>query len=201
MGLQHQNHYRQLSLVFHAANGQELLLQELKAADALSLFLFFRGLSPLSRSRFAPHAADYKSIRQLTAATTPATLRFIVRAKGADPILAYFLIQRELFPWELHRFREAGIDADPTASALLAPAVTDRWQGGGLGTLVYQQLEPVLIEQGIRQLFLWGGVQAANERACRWYRKLGFTDFNRFWHDGQENLDMMKRIHPELPQL
>ncbi len=200
MGHQYQNHTGQLNLVFHAANGQELLLQELKAADALSLFLFFRELTPLSRSRFAPHAADYKSIRELTATTNPATLRFIVRAKGADPILAYFLIQRELFPWELHRFWEAGIDVDPTTSVLLAPAVTDRWQGGGLGTLVYQQLEPILIQQGIRHLFLWGGVQAANERACRWYLKLGFTKFNRFWHDGQENLDMMKRIHPELAQ-
>lgn len=200
MGYQYQNTVGQLSGVFHAANGQELLLQELKSEDAVSLYLFFRALSPVSRSRFAPHAADYSTITALAGKKDPAVIRYIVRARGADPILAYFLIQRELFPWELQRFRDAGIEVATAEAALLAPAVADRWQGGGLGTLIYQQMEPLLYQKGIRQLYLWGGVQASNERACRYYRQLGFTVFNRFWHEGRENLDMMKRIQPELPQ-
>lgn len=177
---------------FRAANGQELLLQALKADDALSLYLFFRGLSAQSRSRFAPHATDYKTIAALAAATDPAVIRYIVRARGADPILAYFLIQCELFPWELKRFRDAG--CEPEQAALLAPAVADRWQGGGLGAVIYSQIEPLLIEKGIRQLYLWGGVQSDNEQACRFYHKLGFREFNRFYFEGRENTDMVKLL-------
>lgn len=179
---------------FQTADGQELLLQELKPADQLSLYLFFQGLSPLSQSRFAPHASDYKTITTICSGDDPNTLRYIIRATGADPIIAYFLVHQGLFPWEALRFQEAGKDFSAEACCLLAPAVADRWQGRGIGTIVFPFIASILQQKGIREILLWGGVQSGNEPALRYYRKLGFREFNRFYYEGKENLDMVKSI-------
>lgn len=43
-------------------------------------------------------------------------------------------------------------------------------------------------------MLLWGGVQATNERAIRYYTRNGFEPVGRFWHNGKDNLDRVKAL-------
>jgi diamine N-acetyltransferase len=55
-------------------------------------------------------------------------------------------------------------------------------------------VETIAFDLGIRHLVLWGGVQAGNERAIRFYEKIGYRPMGRFFYEGRENFDMAKAL-------
>jgi diamine N-acetyltransferase len=46
-----------------------------------------------------------------------------------------------------------------------------------------------------RHIVLWGGVQAANEKALNFYKKQGYQQMGDFWLNGLQNLDMIKTLY------
>lgn len=174
--------------------GRTIIVSELGPADLLSLFLFYQHLSDDSRSRFAPHAFDYAALQEISRASDPAYRRFIAREEGADPLIGYFLFYRGIFEWEQHRFVSYGTHWPAATTCTFAPAVADRWQGRGLGKLMYEALENLLKKEGTTHLVLWGGVQASNEKARRFYQSLGYQSIGQFHYQGMENIDMVKEL-------
>jgi diamine N-acetyltransferase len=45
---------------------------------------------------------------------------------------------------------------------------------------------------GIRHSILWGGVQATNEKAVKYYKKIGYQYQASFWNEEKDNYDMVK---------
>jgi GNAT superfamily N-acetyltransferase len=64
-------------------------------------------------------------------------------------------------------------DAEDPTSAEAAIAVTDDYQGVGLGTILMETLISTALENGIEQL--WGSILLQNEGAQRLFRRLGGT--------------------------
>jgi GNAT superfamily N-acetyltransferase len=174
--------------------GRTIIVSEYGPADLLSLFLFYQHLSAESRSRFAPHPFDYNALQEMSKAADPAYRRFIAREEGADPLIGYFLFYQGIFEWEQHRFNSYGAHWPAATTCTFAPAVADRWQGCGLGKLIYVRLENLLKNEGNTHLVLWGGVQAGNEKARRFYQSLGYQPIGQFRFQGMENIDMVKEL-------
>jgi len=58
---------------------------------------------------------------------------------------------------------------------------------------MFEYIRSHLQKDGIRRIILWGGVQAGNEKAVRYYLKHGFRTSGQFEHNGN-NFDMILDI-------
>jgi ribosomal protein S18 acetylase RimI-like enzyme len=99
--------------------------------------------------------------------------------------LAYLteLDQRDHVAWGAEALDESGVpgiavaryvrDSEDPTGAEAAIAVTDDYQGVGLGTMLMETLIATALENGIEQL--WGSILPDNEGAQRLFRRLGGT--------------------------
>ena len=71
--------------------------------------------------------------------------------------------------------------------------MADEWQQFGIGFENFKMIAAVCKDKKIDRLFLWGGVQASNERAVNFYKRNGFVELGRFQYNG-DNIDMMLLI-------
>ena len=55
-------------------------------------------------------------------------------------------------------------------------------------------IETDLQTKGVRTIILWGGVQASNLKAVKFYKKNGYQFIASFWHDDKDNHDMIKEL-------
>ena len=109
-------------------------------------------------------------------------------------IVAYMLVRQGMIEWDLNRYTTRNQSYDHTTSVTFAPSVADAWQSTGLGSLMNNLIEEDLKEKNIKNIILWGGVQATNEKAIHYYKKIGYQFIASFWHDGKDNHDMVKQL-------
>lgn len=171
-------------------NGQQVLVRLLQAGDCHQLFEYLQALSAASRSRFGPHDFDHKTVEYICKhLDTDDVLRYI--ALNNNRIVAYMLVKHGLIEWDAIRFTQRNQFFDVSETATFAPSVLDEWQNTGLGTQMYDYILAQIRRKGYRQVVLWGGVQATNDSAVHFYKKLGFITIGSFWHDGKDNYDMV----------
>ncbi len=104
-------------------------------------------------------------------------------------MIAYAIIRHGYLEHDSPRLSAYGLQLNHQTDGSFAPSVADNWQGKGLGKELFDFILPELSARGINRIILWGGVQRNNERAVRYYQKLGFQSLGHFEYHGM-NTDM-----------
>jgi diamine N-acetyltransferase len=182
-------------MIVQLKNSTLASIRLLHPADNENLFEYLGGLSGESRSWFGPHLFDKETVNSLCLHLPEEILRYIAIAEDSQKIIAYMLIKRGMTEWDMKRYALRNQFFDETTAVTYAPSVADNWQSSGLGSIMYEFIEEGLKTKGLKCIILWGGVQAANQKAVRFYNKYGFRRIDSFYHDGKENYDMIKYLY------
>ncbi|MGZ8516647.1 MAG: GNAT family N-acetyltransferase [Chitinophagaceae bacterium] len=175
-------------------DGRIVSIRPLQTSDKEPLYHYLQNLSAESRSRFGPHPFDEQTIEMICEDPGTDTLRFIAVDESAPEIIAYMLIKQGMIEADQRRYAKRSQFFNDAITVTYAPSVADAWQSSGLGTAMLNSIEAELINKGIRYIILWGGVQASNLNAVNFYKKNGYQFMASFWHDGKDNLDMIKEL-------
>jgi diamine N-acetyltransferase len=175
-------------------NNEKVTIRLLESSDEENLFQYLLHLSPETRSRFGPHSFDRETVTEICAGLSGDTRRYIAVQESTKYILAYFLVKTGMIAWDQQRFEARQQYFSTATTVTYAPSVADAWQSTGLGTAMNAFIENELKEMGIHHIVLWGGVQATNEKAVSYYKKLGYQYHASFLHEGKDNYDMAKTI-------
>lgn len=177
---------------YELRNGKIVEMRLLNENDNKNLFNYFdQRFSKESKSRFGPHSFDRETINTICQNPNGEIMRYVAVDEDGN-IVAYMLIKQGMIEWDLNRYALRQQTYDHNTSVTFAPSVADTWQSSGVGSLMNSIIENDLIKRGIRNIILWGGVQATNEKAVSFYKKLGYQFIASFWHDGKDNHDMVK---------
>lgn len=149
-------------------------------------------LSVTTKQRFAPHAFDEASILELFKEPSQ-HIGFTATEAGTNNIIAYSVIQIGCIQHDAERIKAYGLKLSNITDASFAPSVADAWQSSGLGSAMFLFIKSSLRQFGIKRLFLWGGVQAGNEKAVKFYLKHNFSKLGLFEYNGS-NWDMFSDL-------
>lgn len=179
---------------FKLRNGRHVEVRLLESSDNEKLFAYFdQYFSKESKSRFGPHAFDQETINAICQ-NPDGEIMWYVAIDEEKNIVAYMLIKQGMIEWDEKRYASRNQTYDHNTSVTYAPSVADAWQSSGVGSLMNNIIEEDLKRRGIKNIILWGGVQATNEKAVNFYKKLGYQYIASFWHDGKDNYDMVKSL-------
>lgn len=174
-------------------DGQNVQVRLVKPSDTQNLFNYLSFLSAETKSRFGPHVFDWQTVEQNCSAKDDIQ-RYVAVIPSTGVIIAYMLFKQGMIYWDEKRYAERGQHYNYNTTVTYAPSVADAYQNSGLGSMMYIEIEKELKQKGIHHIVLWGGVQAANERAVHFYKKFGYELKGSFWHDEKDNLDMVKEL-------
>jgi diamine N-acetyltransferase len=175
-------------------NGRNVEVRLLQNNDNEKLFEFFdKHFSRESKSRFGPHPFDKETIHAICQNPDGEITRYVAIDEEKN-IVAYMLIKQGMIEWDMNRYLTRQQTYDYDSSVTFAPSIADAWQSSGLGMLMNNIIEEDLRKRNIKHIILWGGVQATNEKAVNFYKKLGYQFLASFWHDGKDNHDMVKQL-------
>ena len=175
-------------------NQETIELRQLQDTDLLHLYAYFQQLSAETQSRFAPHSFDWETVKGIECRVDQPIKRFIALRTAHPEIIAYTVLHLGLAPGDLERYQRRGQLIKKKSTASFAPSVADTWQGTGLAVSMNKYIEIIAFDLGIRELVLWGGVQAGNQRAIAFYEKIGYRPMGKFFYAGKENFDMAKTL-------
>lgn len=176
-------------------NGRSVEIRLLQKDDNEKLFEYFdQHFSKESKSRFGPHPFDKETINEICRNPNEEITRYVAIDEHGN-IIAYMLIQQGMIGWDKKRYAERNQSYDHSFSVTFAPSVEDAWQSSGVASVMNSIIENDLRKRNIQNIILWGGVQATNEKAINFYKKLGYQFIASFWHDGKDNHDMVKTLY------
>jgi acetyltransferase len=167
--------------VFHARNGERVLVRPVHPQDAELARAFVRGLSPQSR---------YNRFHQALTDLTPEMARWATHVDYER----HFALIAEVF----HDGRETEIGAaryfvaDGGEAAELAVAVADDWQRQGIGERLLRGLIQAAARRGVR--WLEGEVLKDNAGMLALARRLGFR--SRMPRSGALTLKIDRLVSP-----
>jgi ribosomal protein S18 acetylase RimI-like enzyme len=172
----------------HGDGEKQFVIRGLEPVDFGRLFNYLQNLSEETRRRFGPHLFDKESI--VSFYNNPTNKAYIAQDEETLEIVAYFIVKNGIVEHDYQRFLAYGLVLDAITDCTFAPSVADLWQSSGVGSIMFQSITADLKQRGVRRIFLWGGVQAENERAVNYYKKFGFRSLGQFFHHG-DNFDMV----------
>lgn len=162
----------------------------LQSPDLPALLDYLQQLSPATRKRFGPHPFDEVAILRFY--SNPFEIwGFLAKSAETGAIVAYAPVKRGYLEHDRPRLEGYGLSLSQHTDCTFAPSVADEWQGQGLGGQLFNFIQTELQARGIRRVILWGGVQASNAAALRFYEKMGFRIWGGFEYEGG-NWDMVK---------
>ncbi|MEM7108223.1 MAG: GNAT family N-acetyltransferase [Bacteroidota bacterium] len=161
--------------------------------DAYGIVGYFNAMSPTTKRYYAPHDFDVDTVISICQGNYKKYQAFI--GIEDDLVIAYAVIKNGLKDGEVNRFAAYAVRLSSGQDYSLAPSVADAFQSQGIGGLLLNSVESHLKELGAEKIILWGGVQLRNQKAVQYYLKNGFQTLGKFWHDGIENLDMVKYLN------
>lgn len=174
-------------------NGQKITVRLLDKTDTEKLFNYLSSLSAETKSRFGPHPFDWQMVESICN-NADDVLRYVAVDESTGKVVAYMLFKQGMIYWDEKRYAERSQHFNYYTTVTYAPSVADAYQNAGLGSLMYSEIEKELKTKGIQHIVLWGGVQAANEKAVNFYKKFEYQLYGSFWHDEKDNLDMVKQL-------
>ena len=170
-------------------DNHSFLIKPLQEQDISRVAEYLSSLGAESRKRFAPHLFHEEALRNIHK-DKKKYLQYILLGEENRKVLGYFILHSGWIAFDENRFSGYGLEQQP-GDLELAPSIADNWQGHGLGTAMFKHiLEELFHKHKNPRLFLWGGVQASNFKAVRFYEKLGFKILGEFEHHGN-NFDMV----------
>jgi diamine N-acetyltransferase len=170
---------------------ENIIIRELVSSDFDALLFYLQHLSAETKSRFGPHAFDADAVIQFY--NTNDVTGFVAIDTDSNSIIAYSIIKEGILHHDKNRltgYQYRGIEND---CCTYAPSVADSWQGKGIGKLMFAYILNHCRQKLNRRIILWGGVQATNEKALHFYKKLGFVTLGQFEYNGI-NQDMLLEI-------
>ncbi|HEX4958831.1 MAG TPA: GNAT family N-acetyltransferase [Lacibacter sp.] len=170
------------------SNGQIITVRTFQLQDRTALSCYLNQLSDATKQRFAPHDFNEESIQHLY--QNPSSYIGFLALDKNENIIAYAVVKIGPQSYEASRFVAYGLQPHPLTDAVLAPSVADAWQGTGIGSAMMQVIKEQLLKFGIQRIFLWGGVQATNLQAIKFYEKHQFNQLGVFEYKGS-NIDMV----------
>ena len=173
-------------------NNKVISFGYLQAPDTDELLRYLLSLNEETTKRFQPHQPTKSEIENFYRHPQQ-TIGFIARDTSTHCIIAYATIRTGYIDHDEQRLLSYGLQLSKQTDAAFAPSVADNWQGAGIGKHLLEFIITELKRKGVQRIILWGGVQAANERAIQYYKKSGFIMLGGFMHNGH-NYDMLVLI-------
>jgi diamine N-acetyltransferase len=167
-------------------------IRTLEPGDAKKLYDYLNTLSADTRQRFGPHSFDEPTVSYICNHSDEDIHRYIAIEPHEGNIIAYMLFKKGMIENDQQRFAQRNEFFDPLTTIIFAPSVADDWQSSGVGSYMYEMIEKKLKAEGVKQVVLWGGVQATNIKAINFYKKHNYRMAGSFWHDEKDNYDMVK---------
>ncbi len=165
-------------------------IRQAKLTDIRQIANYLRMLSDATKKRFAPHAFDEATLGSLL--SSEKVMLFVAMLQPENEVIAYSIVQKGSLEHDQPRLQSYGISPDPT-DCTLAPSVADEWQSRGIGTLIHQFVVKEIKNLGFKRIILWGGVQASNIPAVRFYQKHQYHLLGEFHYNGL-NYDMILEL-------
>jgi diamine N-acetyltransferase len=176
-------------------NTQFIQIRLLKFDDSELLYKYCNGLSDLTKSRFSPHGFNEETIKKICRnISKDNSFRFVAITTDTEQIIGYFIAKNGVSENDKIRFLQNKIHLKAEECCSIAPSVADDYQGSGLGKALFKFMIDYLKEQQKHHLVLLGGVQKENEKAIRFYQKMGFNEVGEFDRNGVLNLNMWMKI-------
>ncbi|MCU0445551.1 MAG: GNAT family N-acetyltransferase [Microscillaceae bacterium] len=171
-------------------SGEAIEIRFLQNTDNQYFIDYIEALSDETRQKFQPHSFDRTTLMQIC--QNPATDygRLVVYAPEKKRIIAYFLIFAGLIAKDQARFAAQAMPLNSETDCTFAPSVADDYQNQQLGSLLMPWLIKICQFIGYQRVILWGGVQAQNHCAIRFYEKFGFQKLAMFQNKNGDNWDM-----------
>ncbi|QDK78439.1 GNAT family N-acetyltransferase [Spirosoma sp. KCTC 42546] len=167
-----------------SSSGESIQIRLLEPSDAPKLLDYFTGLSAQTRQYFGPHPFDSETVNTICNTLDPKECaRIVALSPEHERILAYVLVSSGATPADVVRYKSLGIDINAETDCSLAPSIADAYQSQRLGNFLMEKALAVAKGMLKKRVILWGGVQARNERAVRYYRKYGFVELGQFETD------------------
>lgn len=161
----------------------------LQPTDIPNLGGYFEKLSPETKSRFGPHRFDLLTLKFIYQANDQ-HLGYLIRKSDDHEIIGYSVVKVGYLKHDANRLQSYGLTLSEKVDCTFAPSLADDYQGHGLGSKMFNYILVDLKTKGFKRVILWGGVQANNQRAVKYYQRLGFRVLGRFEYNGL-NLDMI----------
>lgn len=177
---------------FKTKNIKTVHIRKLQQGDLENLSHYLQNLSEDSKRRYGPHPFDLHSILEFYQ-NSDLHWAYIAETIDTHEIIAYSIIKFGILEADKQRYLSYGMELNHQTDCEFAPSVADAWQSCGIGNGMFQFVLEELKKTDIRRMVLWGGVQADNEKAVRYYLKHGFKNMGQFTHNG-ENFDMILEI-------
>jgi len=176
-------------------SGDLVLLRPLLPEDVALLAAFLNGLSEQTR-RFW-NMDDYGVIAARGHCDSIAKydkLRFVAISTTVNTIIALLEFSLAIPENDETRYSRYGISLSST-DCRFGPCIADVFQGKGVAVALFPYMVNVAKNLGKYRIILWGGVFAENQKAVRFYYKVGFQLVGDFLsQDGRKCLDMMLPI-------
>lgn len=169
-------------------NEVNIFYRRLTVTDFKNLLQYLQELSPASQKRFGPHTFDLHTLREMYENAND-HIGYIAVEENTEKIIAYAVLKKGYLEHDSQRLNSHGLQPDHQTDCTYAPSVADHWQGRGVGTGLFNYILSDIEKLPFRRIILWGGVQADNERAVRYYQNNGFTILGEFQYNGN-NFDM-----------
>jgi L-amino acid N-acyltransferase YncA len=170
-------------------NEDHIQYRRINSDDLENLMLYLHQLSPDTRKSFGPHQFDLQTLSQLYEKTND-HIGYIVIEEHTGKIIAYAILKKGYLEHDRQRLDSYRLQPDHQTDCTYAPSVADDWQGRGIGITLFKYILSDVDKLSFRRIILWGGVQADNERAVRYYKQIGFTILGQFQYNGN-NFDMI----------
>ncbi len=177
---------------FKTKNNQTVSIRSLQNSDLESLSHYLQNLSADSKKRFGPHPFDLESIIEFYK-NPDLHQAYISQIPKSEEIIAYAIIKFGILETDYQRYLCYGVSLNHQTDCEFAPSVADAWQSCGIGNGMFQFVLEELKKTKIKRMVLWGGVQADNEKAVKYYQKNGFQKTGQFTNHG-ENFDMILEV-------
>jgi RimJ/RimL family protein N-acetyltransferase len=172
---------------------ERITFRPLQADDGARLARYFASLSPDTRRMFGPHPFTPEQAHTLCAGIDQDTMVRMVAVQeqsASAAIIAYFVLSFELPDEDLRRYEGYGVHLQAPVCRF-GPSVSDSLHGQGLGSALFRELLAIAHRFGCTCLTLLGGVDVDNERAIRFYRKVGLRRLGVYTSpNGRQSYDM-----------
>ena len=171
------------------SGASEISFRKAVPEDAGKLCEYFDGLSLNTKQYFAPHRFDFVTLEKLLNDTT-AHILYIATDQNTTEIIGYCVVRKGYLEHDSPRLSSLGLNLDHQTDCTLAPSLADRYQHIGIGRRFHQYISEDVKVQSYKRIILWGGVQANNHSAVRFYERLGYQHIGKFEYYGM-NYDMV----------
>lgn len=163
-----------------------------KENDLPHLLSYLEHLGPETKQRFGPHPFTLEALQAYY--HDRSYTGFLLIENNSTYIIGYAILKQGFLEHDLERLSSYRIAPNAHTDATYAPCLADDWQSKGLGKQLWNTIKTFLLENHIKRVILWGGVQQSNSAAFKYYKKLGFKELGIFGNDGIGNWDMICEI-------